>query len=411
MLQGLFVGLTFIAFPVWLTSQGMSTDSVATFAAITTLPLTLKVVAGPFMDRFTFAPMGMRRPWILALQVPLCAACCALFSVSNVSQQFWLLLGICTAMNAFAFAGDVAVDGLAVLIIPERERGRANAFMTAGLVTGMSVVTAVSTPLLDLGGVPALGLFLASCTGITFMMSVAIRERPSDRVFPWSRGSGSPEEGRSEASMASLVRHLYKAMVLPMNLLMLCVMFLHRATYGVYKVWAPEMGVNAFGYSDAEYTGWNAIALLCCAVLGLAVGPLIDRLGGRRAYSLALLTAGVGYAALYPIANFLADPRVAVGSMFVLEAIDTMTFITFLAIAMSLCREEISATQFACYMALGNLGTVAGSAVYPSLARWTGVFEVFLANAGAYIACWALMTRFSFDRQKQLRTGEGEPEA
>jgi PAT family beta-lactamase induction signal transducer AmpG len=60
--QGLPIGLISIALPAWLAGEGATAADIATFVSIASLPWGLKLFAGPFMDRFSFLPMGRRRP-------------------------------------------------------------------------------------------------------------------------------------------------------------------------------------------------------------------------------------------------------------------------------------------------------------------------------------------------------------
>ena len=65
--QGLPIGLNSIALPAWLAGHDVSPEKIAMFVAISGLPWGFKLLAGPIMDRFSFLPMGRRRPWIIGL--------------------------------------------------------------------------------------------------------------------------------------------------------------------------------------------------------------------------------------------------------------------------------------------------------------------------------------------------------
>lgn len=60
--QGVPWGIFMVALPTWLAAQGLSSAQVGTFLAAVSLPWTLKLLAGPVMDRFAYLPMGRRRP-------------------------------------------------------------------------------------------------------------------------------------------------------------------------------------------------------------------------------------------------------------------------------------------------------------------------------------------------------------
>ena len=72
--QGVPIGLLTIALPAWLIEQGAGIDEVAALTAFISLPWGFKLIAGPFMDRFRFPPMGFRRPWVMGAQAGLTLA-------------------------------------------------------------------------------------------------------------------------------------------------------------------------------------------------------------------------------------------------------------------------------------------------------------------------------------------------
>lgn len=110
-LQGLPWGLNAIALPAWLYGKGMSKESMATFALITGLPWALKLFVAPLMDRFSFLPMGMRRPWIIGAQSLMLTTACLLFFITDPFKQFWWLLSIYHAFHYFYLHCHVALPG------------------------------------------------------------------------------------------------------------------------------------------------------------------------------------------------------------------------------------------------------------------------------------------------------------
>ena len=136
--QGLPIGIISIALPAWLAEQGAGTAQIAYFVAISGLPWGFKLLAGPVMDRFAFLAMGRRRPWVIAAQGGLLIAVFCLGLVPDPVNNMVLLTWVAFSVNCFAAVQDVAVDGMAIDVLPEGERGRANAFMAFGQVAGYS---------------------------------------------------------------------------------------------------------------------------------------------------------------------------------------------------------------------------------------------------------------------------------
>ena len=89
------------------------------------------------MDRFSYLPMGRRRPWIIAAQGGLLLSVCLLGLIPDPGNNIVLLTWIAFLINSFAAVQDVAVDGMAIDVLPER--GKANAFAGFGQVVGSVV--------------------------------------------------------------------------------------------------------------------------------------------------------------------------------------------------------------------------------------------------------------------------------
>ena len=136
--QGLPIGLISIALPAWLAEQAVPASQIAYFVAISGLPWGFKLLAGPVMDRFAYLPMGRRRPWVIAAQGGLLLSICLLGLMPDPVENIVLLTWLAFIVNSFAAVQDVAVDGMAIDVLPEEEKGKANAFMAFGQVAGFS---------------------------------------------------------------------------------------------------------------------------------------------------------------------------------------------------------------------------------------------------------------------------------
>ena len=67
--QGAPEGLLYIAIPAWFASQGIGAEAIAGYIAIILLPWSFKLFNGVLMDRFTWLPMGRKRPWLILAQL------------------------------------------------------------------------------------------------------------------------------------------------------------------------------------------------------------------------------------------------------------------------------------------------------------------------------------------------------
>ena len=128
--QGLPIGIYQVALPAYMASLGMSAAEIGGFIAFVFIPWSFKLFAGPVMDKFSFLPMGRRRPWILLAQTGLLLSFLVLcFLNPEPASEYWLLAALGFLSNIFGALQDVAVDGMAIDLLREDERAQGNAFM------------------------------------------------------------------------------------------------------------------------------------------------------------------------------------------------------------------------------------------------------------------------------------------
>ena len=391
--QGLPIGLLSIALPAWLSEQGVAATDIAYFIAISGLPWAFKLVAGPIMDRFSFLAMGRRRPWIVSSQIGLLIAMIVLSLVPDPVNQIELLTWAAFAVNCFAAVQDVAVDGMAIDILPEDERGRANSFMAFGQVSGYAASGALSALALVEFGLFGAGLFQTLGLLLIFVWGVVVRERKGERLLPWTEGAALPRSVTLQAdNWLTIVNDLRLVFFLKASLIMIAVTGCWRIAAGFWLVSAPVIVTQDLGYESTIYSYWTSTFSLIAAVLGLLLGPVIDKFGAKRmlmaaliAYGLTFLVAGSSVA-LWTVPVFTL-------SVAAMEAMATQAiFISFIALHMSICWNKVSATQFAIYMAWANLGRSLGAKIYGSIEPALDQGEALLMMGGlAFLGAAILM--------------------
>lgn len=135
--QGLPYGFQASALSAYLRSEGVSLSAIG-FAGALAAPWMLKVLWAPLVDRYGSARFGRRRSWIVPMQA-LLAMACLVAAVFPPERALGALLATVFAMNLFAATMDVAVDGLAVDVLRERELGHGNAVQVVGFKAGMLI--------------------------------------------------------------------------------------------------------------------------------------------------------------------------------------------------------------------------------------------------------------------------------
>ena len=392
--QGLPIGLFTVALPAWLAAQGASAAQVGGMVAVTGLPWAFKLISGPFMDRFSFPAMGRRRPWIMAAQAALALSHLSLLLVTDPLEQWPLLILSGLLINTFAAIQDVAVDGMAIDILPVEERGRANALMAFGQVVGYSGFGAMAGWLLVSFGLGITGVVSGLLVAVIFVFSMLVRERVGERLLPWSEGQAGAPETHVDHGFGAIFGNLLRVLLLPMSLVLIGVELLSRMGAGISVGLFPVMAVQDLGYSSDQYAYWFGMLSGAAAAIGIFFGPLIDRYGARRLLAVSML----GYAAI--AAGFAMAQPLWQGTGFVISTLAVALvflqafFVSMIALFMGICWSQVAATQFAIYMSLANLSRSAGAALYAALALQLGSAGMLYLMAALFVCAALLLTRF-----------------
>ena len=400
--QGFPFGLVNTALPAYLAETGESAAVIAGFIAFANLPWSFKLLAGPVMDRWTFLAMGRRRPWVIFAQtcMVLTGASFALFPdcLSSVA----LLSVLCFCLNVFGASQDVAVDGMAIDVLPVAEHGRANAFMAFGQVAGISISTAISAFVVIRYGMPGIGALLALSFALILSVAVLVRERPGEKLLPWTAGQASPRSlALKPESWKAIGVDLAKVMLLPASLLIFGAAFIFRFAYGVWISMVPIVVVQDLGFESTSYSAFISGVGFIAALAGLALGLIIDTRGVRFFYALVL---GL-YGALCIFIGLMEAAWVSGTFLVVVGIVQAFIyqggFISFIASCMKLCWQKVSATQFAIYMAGANIGLSLGAAAYAALQSVLAANQIFIALGLVFLVGSVVVWLTNFEQHDQ----------
>ena len=366
--QGIPLGLLSIAIPVWLASQGVGAGDIGSYLAVIVLPWALKLLAGPVMDRYEFLPMGSRRPWVIGAQLGLSLALLALTLVERPAEQLGLLMLIGVLINSFGATQDVAVDGMSIDLTPVREQGRLNAFMSFGKAIGWASTAAVTGVLLTTFGLGTTAIIASAVSALGLFVILFVLEREGERILPWTKGAATPVH-RVETSFRAVMKELNKVLWVRTSLIVIAIMFFYGLVYGYGQALMPIAAVNLFGYTTPQWSQLVATMGLIGAIIALAIGPAIDRMGAKRILLLAIALLAI-HAFLIAQTQHLWQNTLYVRSMLsIWIAMLPVVMVASLALAMAICKSVNSATQFAIYMSVANFGHAAGSKTYGVVAE------------------------------------------
>jgi PAT family beta-lactamase induction signal transducer AmpG len=282
------------------------------------------------------------------------------FNAPAVEDLF--LLGLCGFfINLAASFQDVAIDGMAIDIVPAAERGQANGVMWGGKTLGIAGSTIVCGALIADYGFAAAVLAPAATIAIILILPLVLRERPGERLLPWTAGQ-STASAAGVPRLLRIVADLVRAMVGGRNPWLAAGIFTGFAAYGIKTAFVPVLAVQVLGWEQQAFTRLAAGADLAGGIFGILLsGWIADRIGhGRSSIMALLLLAGLhgGMALLQP----LWQQPWLFGTYFSLHALlFVLLSVSVYASAMGHCRPMIAATQFSAFMAVLNLGTSLGA--------------------------------------------------
>jgi PAT family beta-lactamase induction signal transducer AmpG len=405
--QGIPQGLLGIAIPAWLASQGVSASDIGSYLAVIVLPWAFKLVTGPLMDRFEFLPMGRRKPWVLGAQAGLTLSLLLLMLIENPAAQMGPLMLIGVLINSFAATQDVAVDGMAIDLTPVNEQGRLNAFMSFGKAIGWGVTSAVSGILLVTFGMKTTAIVASAVAGAVLIMFILVLERKGERVLPWTSG---------EAKSKHLVGNSFKAVFGGINkvlwkrtsLIVMLIMLVEGLVSGFGQALMPVAAIQVFGFTTPQWSQLVAIMGLTGALAALALGPLIDRFGAKRMLLLTISLVGV-HAFVIAQTQFLWHDTTYVRVMLsIWVGMLPVVMVCVIALAMAVCSSHCSATQFAIYMSVANLGHSAGSKIFGMVSDQSSYVEIYM-TLGLLVVALIFILFFHRHGDNKTRGRKGVP--
>lgn len=390
--QGIPLGMFYIAIPAWLAANGASALAIGGFLSATSLPWTLKFFNGFIMERYPWLPMGRRRAWLIGSQLVIVGGLLTMAAMSPEVTDVALLSALSFCINVATTFQDVATDGMAVDLVPDGERAQANSLMFGGQALGMA----------GAGAAAGLGIAVIGISGVTLIAALFVlalvglllvcRERPGERLLPWSVGVASPCcEALHLGAWTPIFGKTWVAMRGRQSLILLGVLVTSGAAAGYYSAVAPLMGAQYPGWSEGRISGLMATSSLTAGVLAvLAYGAIAGRFTPRRtgigamlllgALMIMILSAQPAWSAGWPVTVLTVAG----------EPLNYLATICFAAIAMRLCAPAVAATQFTLYMATSNFGRTLASASIDMLDALGGVPAIVGALGASALTAAAL---------------------
>jgi PAT family beta-lactamase induction signal transducer AmpG len=136
--EGIPFGFSAIALATHLRMSGVGLTEIGLFTASLYAPWGFKWAWAPLVDLIKFKRFGPKRTWIALAQSAMIGTL-GIVVFFDYSTNIQLLTTLIVIHNIFAATQDVAIDALAIRVLPENERGIANGFMFGSSYLGQAI--------------------------------------------------------------------------------------------------------------------------------------------------------------------------------------------------------------------------------------------------------------------------------
>ena len=399
--QGVPEGMLFFGIPAWMAMNGKTPGEIAGFAVACGLPWSFKFIVAPLMDRYTWLPMGRKRPWVIVGQVGLILSCIAMAYVPDPLNNLNLFMAAGFAVSFFGAFQDVATDGMAIDIIPINQQARANGLMWGSKIIAISTTLALGTWLLNKYDFTTSILMLAAMIGIIMLVPIFLRERQNEKILPWTKGAASPDTKKMQlTSWGTIFKSLYRVCSLRNSVLLACILFITQGAFNYIATLLPIFTVKELGWTNVSYSQFYATSSLIGGIGGMLIGGiLIDKFGKMRMINIYFLGMVLITAALAFLKTYWISTTFIYGFMIIYNVLYTFSCIGIFSIAMQCCWKKVSASQFTLYMTISNLGRIALAALIgPITTNFNWQFAL-MAFAVMIALAWLLLQFLNINKQ------------
>ena len=398
--QGIPEGVLFYAIPAWLAANGSSPAEIGSYIAVAGIPWSFKIINAPIMDRFTYLPMGRRRPWVLFGQFGLIFSFLSMAFITNPTDNLLWMMILAFVVNFFAVSQDIAVDGMAIDILPFDQQARANGLMWGSKTVGIAASVAIGSWMInEYGYFYAIASF-SLIVLLIMLFPLLLRERKGERIFPWTEGEISKTSAKIQLhSWKIMSKSLFRVFFLPFSFLMGIGVFSLAIGQGLIDILLPIFTVQELNWANTEYSQVFASAKLVAGILGMFVGgALIDFFGKTRMITIYLILLIFLISTMSFLSHYWSNSQFVIGFIMTFYLLYTFNTIAIFASAMRLCWKRVAATQFTLYMAISNLGLAAGAALIGPLKEMFDWQYVILSYIGFVFVMLVIIQFVNFDK-------------
>lgn len=355
----------------WMTVEKVDLGTIG-FFSLAALPVSLKFLWAPVLDRYVPPILGRRRGWLLITQVALLIAIAAM-GLHDPRTGLAALAANAVIIAFVSASQDIVGDAYRTDLLEERAMGAGAAVWVLGYRIALLVTGSLAFVLADHIG------WRLTYVLMSLLMLVGI---VTDFWAPEPAGEDHPPASLYEAVWLPF-RDFFQRAGIGTGVLILIFVVLYKLPDNL-AIGMSTPFLLQIGFSETEIgTVVGAVGLGATIVGSLFGGGVVERLGLNRSIWVVLLVQAasqLGYLALAIRGHSVPFMVAAVVAENFVYGMVTTVFIAYL---MSLCSKRFSATQYALLSSLMAVSRDLFIAPAGELAKstgWTGFFLVALAS-------------------------------
>ena len=383
LMQGIPAGFALTAIANYLVGKGLASQRVGSFVAIVGIPWILQFVWGPLIDRYQYSVIGHRKHWVVLTQLVAFLASLTLLLVQHPEKQLLLMSAVFFTHSIFASIQDASVDAIAIFIVPEKERGRLNAFMRGGFLLGIAFGSAVLSTVLHRYGFTT-AAWVQSLTLLLFTtLTFFIKLDKNDPLLPFGKKKKEVVQEEDNPSLSHLFRELFRGMTVGSSLRIFGVIALVYMCLSIFIRSFSYHIIHVLKWHDQDVSvlqgSWGSLLTFLVIVCG---GVLSDRVGAKRLQIWVMWGIGLFLLVLCSLSYLWVHRSVTTSGLILWNFVDPLFSVACFPILMALCRPLVEGSQFTAYMAFINFCDVIGSYVTGWVLNWVQAPWIGLVCAG-----------------------------
>lgn len=343
--SGLPLALTSGTLQAWLSDAGFDVKTIGWFTVIGQ-PYTWKFLWAPLLDRFIPPFLGRRRGWIVICQIAIAAAIVLLTGI-NPQTHLWTFAAIAFLIVFFSATQDIAIDAYRVDFTETEERGASSAVHVFGYRVALIVSGAGALILADqYFNWPQTFLVMA-----LLMLGLAV----FTFFTPEPRVPAHTPQTLEDAVILPFRDFFSRQGAIMMLMAVILYKFGEAFAFSLQTKFFLDMGFTKTTIGEVT----KLFGLIAAIVGGFSAATLMVKLGLFRSLVLFGILQGAANFGFW----YLALPGnqqywLLVFTVGLENFTSGMATTAYVALLMSLCNKNYSASQYALLSALSSIGRV-----------------------------------------------------